>query len=62
MDIPVIVDALLRGYTAGLDILTLSLGAPNGFSEDLGSVVASRIAKIGRVVTVAGAYNPQWNK
>lgn len=38
-----------------MDIITLSLGAPNGFSWDAGAVVASRIAKSGKVITVAGA-------
>lgn len=42
-----------------MDIITLSLGGPGGFSEEEFSVVASRIASKGRVVTVAGAYNPQ---
>jgi len=54
MEIPVIIDALLRGYKDGLDILTLSIGSPNGFSETPGAVVASRIAKTGKIITISG--------
>jgi len=57
MEIPVIMEALIRGYNDSMDILTLSLGEPNGFSESQVSVVASKIAKTGVVVTVAGAQN-----
>lgn len=49
----VIIDALLRGYTDGMDILTLSLGGVSGFIESSSSVVASRIAGKGKVVTIA---------
>lgn len=49
----VIIEALLRGYNDGNDILTLSLGGANGWLEEAGGVVASRIADKGTVVTVA---------
>ncbi|KZT21765.1 subtilisin-like protease [Neolentinus lepideus HHB14362 ss-1] len=56
----IIVDALLRGYNDGMDILTLSLGGVEGWTESSSAVVASRIADQGRVVTIAagndGAY------
>lgn len=56
----VIIDALLRGYKDGMDILTLSLGGVDGWTEGTSSVVASRIAQKGIVVTIAagndGAY------
>ncbi|KAK0476786.1 pyrolysin [Armillaria novae-zelandiae] len=56
----VIIDALLQGYRDGMDILTLSLGGVNGWTEGTASVVASRIAEKGIVVTIAagndGAY------
>ncbi|EPQ55564.1 subtilisin-like protease [Gloeophyllum trabeum ATCC 11539] len=56
----IIIDALLRGYSDGMDILTLSLGGVEGWTESSSSVVASRIADQGRVVTIAagndGAY------
>lgn len=51
--ISVIIEALIRAYNDGMDILTLSLGGVNGWSESSTSVVASRIAAQGRVVTVA---------
>jgi len=38
-----------------MDILNLSLGGANGFSESPTAVVASRIAKAGKVVTISGA-------
>ncbi len=48
----VLVDALLMGYRDGQDILTLSLGNVGGWSEATISVVASRIADQGKVVTI----------
>lgn len=54
-EIPVIIDALLRGYKDDVDILTLSLGEADGFSESAVAVAASRIAKTGKVITIAGA-------
>ncbi|EDR11679.1 pyrolysin [Laccaria bicolor S238N-H82] len=49
----IIVEALLRGVKDGQDILTLSLGGPDGWTESSSSVVASRIAASGKVVTIA---------
>ncbi|KAJ7693309.1 subtilisin-like protease [Mycena rosella] len=49
----IIAAALIRGYNEKMDVLTLSLGGPNGWTEGTASVVASRIAAEGRVVTVA---------
>jgi hypothetical protein len=49
----VIVDALLRGQKDGQDILTMSLGGADGWTEGSASVVASRIASTGRIVTIA---------
>ncbi|KAF7321903.1 Subtilisin-like protease [Mycena kentingensis (nom. inval.)] len=49
----VIVDALLRGVAAGADILSMSLGGSDGWTEGTGSVVSSRIAATGRIVTIA---------
>ncbi|KAG5634216.1 hypothetical protein DXG03_006057, partial [Asterophora parasitica] len=48
-----IIDALIRGFLEGQDILTLSLGASRGWSESTSAVVASRIAALGTVVTIA---------
>lgn len=49
----IIVQALLLAYQEGNDVITLSLGGPDGWTESAGSVVASRIAQKGRVVTIA---------
>jgi subtilisin family serine protease len=49
----VIVDGLLRGVKDGADILTLSLGGSDGWTEGTGSVVSSRIAASGKIVTIA---------
>ncbi|CAK5265382.1 unnamed protein product [Mycena citricolor] len=50
---PVIIQALLMGYNAGMDILTMSLGGPDGWTEGAASVVSSRISSAGRIVTIA---------
>ena len=49
----VIIEALLLGLKDGNDILTLSLGGPDGWTESSSAVVASRIAGLGKVVTIA---------
>ncbi|KAF6763345.1 pyrolysin [Ephemerocybe angulata] len=49
----VIVEALLRGAKEGSDILTLSLGGADGWTSGTASVVASRIAASGKIVTIA---------
>lgn len=49
----VIVQALLRANNDGMDILTLSLGGADGWTESSASVVASKIARSGKVVTIA---------
>ncbi|KAJ7680663.1 subtilisin-like protease [Mycena polygramma] len=49
----VIVDGLLMGVKAGMDILTMSLGGSDGWTESTGSVVSSRIAAFGKIVTIA---------
>ncbi|CAE6492056.1 unnamed protein product, partial [Rhizoctonia solani] len=56
----VLIASLLRAYKDGNDIITLSLGGPDGWTEAVSGVVASRIAEAGRIVTIAagndGAY------
>ncbi|CAE6497433.1 unnamed protein product [Rhizoctonia solani] len=56
----ILIDSLLRAYNDGNDVITLSLGGPDGWTEAVSGVVASRIADKGRVVTIAagndGAY------
>lgn len=49
----VLVEALLRGVSEGQDILTLSLGGADGWTEGTATVVASRIAGAGKIVTIA---------
>ncbi|KAJ6521908.1 subtilisin-like protease [Mycena vulgaris] len=49
----VIVDGLLMGVKDGMDILTMSLGGSDGWTEGTGSVVSSRIAATGKIVTIA---------
>ncbi|KZV90011.1 subtilisin-like protease [Exidia glandulosa HHB12029] len=49
----IIVEALIRAYNEGNDVITLSLGGADGWTESAGSVVASRIASKGKVVTIA---------
>ncbi|KAA1472916.1 subtilisin-like protease [Dentipellis sp. KUC8613] len=49
----IIIDALLRGVSEGQDILTLSLGGTDGWTESSSAVVASRIAASGKIVTIA---------
>ncbi|KAI0049877.1 subtilisin-like protease [Auriscalpium vulgare] len=49
----IIVAALLLGRSEEQDILTLSLGGADGWTESTSSVVASRLAATGTVVTIA---------
>ena len=49
----VMVAALLRGVDDGMDILTLSIGGADGWTEGTSGVVASRIAASGKIVTIA---------
>ncbi|KAG9093623.1 hypothetical protein FS749_014083 [Ceratobasidium sp. UAMH 11750] len=51
----VVVDALLRADNDGNDIINLSLGDAAGWTTALTSVVASRIARKGKIVTVSAA-------
>ncbi|KAF8971231.1 subtilisin-like protease [Flammula alnicola] len=49
----ILVEALLRGVSEGQDILTMSLGGADGWTESTSSVVSSRIAGQGTIVTIA---------
>ncbi|KIM45535.1 hypothetical protein M413DRAFT_343058 [Hebeloma cylindrosporum] len=49
----ILVEALLRGVSEGQDILTLSLGGADGWTEGTSSVLSSRIASNGKIVTIA---------
>ncbi len=44
---------MLMAYKDGQDILTMSLGDTSGWTESTISVVASRIAGLGKIVTSA---------
>jgi len=56
----VIVEALLRGVNDGQDILTLSLGGACGWTEGTASVVSSRIASNGKIVTIAAGNDASY--
>lgn len=45
--------AFLRAYDDGANIITISIGAPTGWSEEEGSVILSRLVEKGVIVTVA---------
>ncbi|KIY47274.1 pyrolysin [Fistulina hepatica ATCC 64428] len=49
----IIIEALLTGFNDGLDIMSLSLGGVEGWSEGAASVVASRIAETGVILTIS---------
>ncbi|TFK18824.1 peptidase [Coprinopsis marcescibilis] len=49
----IIIAALFRGVNDGMDILSLSLGGANGWTNSASAVVASRIAESGKIVTIA---------
>jgi len=53
------------GYKAGLDVISLSLGGADGWTESASSTVASAIAKTGVIVTISAgnsvrAYNHRY--
>ncbi|KAG8936970.1 hypothetical protein FRC02_009107 [Tulasnella sp. 418] len=56
----VLVEALLRAYKDGNDILSLSLGGAQGWTSAVTAVVASRIAAAGRIVTIAAGNDGQY--
>lgn len=47
------IEALIRAYDDGSDVVTLSLGGASGWSESASAVVASNLGALGRVVTIA---------
>ncbi|CAE6463465.1 unnamed protein product [Rhizoctonia solani] len=49
----ILIDSLLRACKDGNDVITLSLGGVDGWTESVAGVVASRIADKGRIVTIA---------
>jgi subtilisin family serine protease len=49
----IIIDAITRAFFDDVDIVSMSLGAPNGWSEDPGAVVANRLAEKGVFASIA---------
>lgn len=49
----VIIHAMSLAFLDGVDIISMSIGGPHGFSEDPASVVASRLASKGVVINIA---------
>ncbi|CAE6533518.1 unnamed protein product [Rhizoctonia solani] len=56
----ILIDSLLRAYNDGNDIITLSIGGPDGWTESVSGVVASRIADQGRIVTIAAGNDGEY--
>ncbi|EJD37123.1 subtilisin-like protein [Auricularia subglabra TFB-10046 SS5] len=50
----VLIDALLRAHADGMDVITMSIGGASAWPDDPVSVVASRVAEQGTVVTMSG--------
>ncbi|KAJ0274775.1 hypothetical protein COL940_009172 [Colletotrichum noveboracense] len=48
-----LIEAFLKAYDDGMDIITASIGCPNGFSDNAWAEVASRIVDQGVLVTIA---------
>ena len=57
----VLVDALLMGFKDGQDILSLSLGGADGWTESSSAVVASRLSALGKVITIAAGNDVSSN-
>ena len=61
-----IIDALLRSYAEGMDVVNLSLGGPDGWTVSSSAVVASRLQKRGLVVAISagneGADGPWYTE
>ncbi|KAM0324609.1 hypothetical protein ACHAQA_007997 [Verticillium albo-atrum] len=50
-----IIDAFIRAYDAGADIITCSIGVSGGWSNGAWATIASRIAQQGVIITIAAA-------
>ncbi|KAG9250584.1 peptidase S8/S53 domain-containing protein [Emericellopsis atlantica] len=49
----VLIQAFCDAYGAGADVITASIGSPNGFTDNPWAVVASRLVEKGVVVTIS---------
>ena len=56
----VLVEAIIRAFTDGNDVITMSLGGTAGWTEAVSAVVSSRVAKAGRIVTIAAGNEGQF--
>ncbi|KAB5588428.1 Minor extracellular protease vpr [Ceratobasidium theobromae] len=56
----ILIDSLLRANKDGNDVITLSLGGIAGWTESATSVVASRIADQGKIVTIAAGNEGEY--
>lgn len=56
----VIIAALLLGVEDGQDIMSLSLGGADGWTESSSAVVASRIAATGKIITIAAGNDVRY--
>ncbi|QRV96029.1 pyrolysin [Ceratobasidium sp. AG-Ba] len=54
------VAAMDRAYKDGNDIITMSIGGPGGWTGGVTSVLASKIASMGRVVTISAGNDGQY--
>ena len=55
----IVIDAMQRAYTDGVDIINLSLGEAVGWTEGVLSVVASRLVAKGKVITTSAGNQGQ---
>ncbi|KAM6509815.1 hypothetical protein FALCPG4_017457 [Fusarium falciforme] len=55
----VLIDAFLKAYDDGADVITASIGSLGGWSENAWAVVASRIVDQGVVVTISAGNDGQ---
>ncbi|KAG9127746.1 hypothetical protein FRC07_010198, partial [Ceratobasidium sp. 392] len=56
----VLIDALVRAYNDGNDVINLSLGGPEGWTAGVTAVVSSKIAAAGRVVTISAGNDGEY--
>ncbi|KAK2031954.1 subtilase [Colletotrichum zoysiae] len=54
-DSATLIEAFLKAYDDGLDIITCSIGGPSGWAEEAWALVASRLVEQGVVVTISAA-------
>ncbi|KAH8900337.1 subtilisin-like protein [Thozetella sp. PMI_491] len=59
-----IMEAFVAAYEAGADVITCSIGGPDGWSDGAWQLVANRLADLGVIITIAagndGESGPFW--